>query len=133
MILVSLYLCKMDNIIEAHRYIDNAKEMLREKGQKDGRHYNDKKYVKLAGHAAYTGILLALDGYFQRGKRTRKNVDWYKAELSKIDKKLLASFNSAYELLHLNMGYDGATNVMIASAGLEDAEEIINWIEQRQH
>ena len=75
---------------------------------------------------------MALDGYFQHGKRTRKHVEWYKAELSKIDKKLLASFNSAYELLHLNMGYDGATNVTIAIAGLEDAEEILNWIEQRQ-
>lgn len=52
----------MENSVqEARRYLDNAKELLRDKAKKDGKYYQDKKYVKLAGHAAYSGVLIALD------------------------------------------------------------------------
>jgi hypothetical protein len=51
-----------DNLQEARRYLNNAKEILREKARKEGDHYQDKKYVRLAGHAAYSGVLIALDG-----------------------------------------------------------------------
>ena len=122
----------MNYIQEAHRYLNNSKEILREKAKKEDGYYNDKKYVKLAGHAAYTGLLVALDGLFGIKKKGRKNVDWYQSELSRIDKKILHKFNSAYEVLHLSMGYDGASNAKVASAGIEDAEQIINWIESKQ-
>jgi len=122
----------MKHITEAHRYINNAKEMLRDKAKKEEGLYIDKKYVKLAGHAAYTGVLVALDGLFGVKKKGRKTVDWYQEELSKIDKKVLHRFNSAYEVLHLSMGYDGASNAKVATAGIEDAEKIINWVEAKQ-
>ena len=30
------------------------------------------------------------------------------------------------------MGYDGASNAKVAIAGIEDAEQIINWVEAKQ-
>ena len=122
----------MKHIIEAHRYLENAKEILRDKAKKEEGLYLDKKYVKLAGHAAYTGILVALDGLFGIKKKGRKSLDWYQEELAKVDKKVLHRFNSAYEVLHLSMGYDGASNAKVAIAGIEDAEQIINWVETKQ-
>ena len=122
----------MKHILEAHRYLDNAKEILRKKAHKEEGLYQDKKYVKLAGHAAYTGVLVALDGLFGLKRKGRKSVDWYQEELGKVDKKILNRFNSAYEVLHLSMGYDGASNAKVAIAGIEDAEQIINWVETKQ-
>jgi Domain of unknown function (DUF5618) len=122
----------MNHITEAHRYLENAKEMLRDKAQKEDGYYKDKKYVKLAGHAAYSGILVALDGYFGIKKKGRKNVDWYQNELAKVDKKVLNAFNTAYEVLHLSMGYDGMPSVKVSAAGFEEAEKIIHWVETKQ-
>ncbi len=122
----------MKHIEEAHRYIDNAKEILREKGQKEDKYYQDAKYVKMAGNTAYNGLLLALDGLLGVKKKGRKSVEWYKEELSKLDKKILYSFSSAYETLHLSMGYDGHPSSKIVADGLEEAETIINWVEMKQ-
>jgi len=122
----------MNHITEAHRYLENAKEMLRDKAQKEDGYYKDKKYVKLAGNAAYSGILVALDGYFGIKKKGRKNVDWYQNELAKVDKKVLNAFNTAYEVLHLSMGYDGMPSVKVSAAGFEEAEKIIHWVETKQ-
>jgi len=47
---------------EAMRYMDNAKECL-QKAQKEGKYYNDQKYVKMACGTAYNGMLVALDGF----------------------------------------------------------------------
>jgi hypothetical protein len=122
----------MKHIIEAHRYIDNAKEILREKAQKEDGYYLDKKYVKMAGHTAYTGVLVALDGYFGIKKKGRKNFEWYQGELSKIDKKISFAFSTVYTALHLDMGYDGSPSVVIANEGFKQAEKIINWVETKQ-
>ncbi|MFN0049049.1 MAG: DUF5618 family protein [Cytophagales bacterium] len=118
----------MNEIHEAKRYIDNAKEILREKAKKEDGLYLDKKYVKLAGHAAYSGVLVALDGLLGVKKKGRKSVEWYKEELSKMDKKLLHTFDNAYDTLHLAMGYDGNASVKVANVGLELADNIINWV-----
>ena len=56
------YLYKMKHITEAYRYLDNAKEILREKAQKEDRYYKDAKYVKMAGNTAYNGVFVALNG-----------------------------------------------------------------------
>lgn len=51
---------------EANRYIENAKQTLKEKaGKKDGE-YADVKYVQSAAGIAYVGVLLALDEYLLR-------------------------------------------------------------------
>ena len=121
----------MKHIIEAHRYLENAKEILREKAQKEKGYYQDQKYVKMAGHTAYTGVLMALDGHFRGERKRRKSVEWYKDALAKEDKKILTTFNSAYHTLHLLMGYDGEQNVKIVKASLEEAEKIINWVETK--
>ncbi len=122
----------MKHIVEAHRYLENAKEILREKAQKEDKYYKDAKYVKMAGNTAYNGLLVALDGLFGIKKKGRKSVDWYQEELGKIDRKILNAFNSAYEVLHLSMGYDGVLSAKIAAVGLEEAETIIKWVEAKQ-
>ncbi|WP_310589629.1 DUF5618 family protein [Dyadobacter sp. CY351] len=92
-----------NTVQEAKRYLDNAKEILREKAKKEDGFYQDKKYVKLAGHAAYTGVLVALDSLLGKKTKGRKSVEWYQNELSKVDKKALTTFNDAYDTLHLAM------------------------------
>ena len=62
----------MKHIIEAHRYLENAKEILRDKAQKEDGLYKDEKYVKMAGNTAYSGLLVALDGLFGIKKKGRK-------------------------------------------------------------
>ena len=122
----------MNTKTEATRYINNAKDILKEKANKADGYYQDKKYVKMAGHTAYTGVLLALDSFFGIKKKGRKNVEWYKEELGKVDKKISNAFSTAYTLLHLDMGYDGSTNVKVAKLGFEEAEKVINWVATRQ-
>jgi hypothetical protein len=118
-------------VLEAKRYVDNARTILREKAIKEDDRYTDRKYIKLAGHAAYTGVLVALDGFFGRKGKGRKSVDWYTEQLSSVDKKALNNFVSAYEILHLLMSYDGHREVASAQLGLKRADEIIQWVEQR--
>ncbi|RRB02673.1 DUF5618 family protein [Larkinella rosea] len=121
----------MSTILDAKRYIDNAREILREKARKEDRFYQDTKYVKLAGHAAYTGILVALDGFLGKKTKGRIDVDWYKSQLAKLDKKVLNTFVSAYDILHLSMAYDGNPNVNVAKEGLDNAETLIKWVESK--
>lgn len=116
---------------EARRYVSNAKDLLREKAGKDNGVYQDRKYVRLAGHSAYLGVLLALDELFEVKKGKRKSVEWYQEQLRKTDRKLLDSFNSAYDTLHLAMGYDGNISAGVLADGLTTAESIINWVETR--
>ena len=122
----------MEAIIEARRHIDNAKGFLNNNAKKEDGLYHDKKYVKIAGHTAYTGILVALDELLgEKKKKTRKSVEWYQKELSGLDKKVTSDFATAYEILHLAMGYDGAQSAKLAKIGMEEAEKIIGWVENR--
>lgn len=122
----------MDSISEARRHLANAKEILSEKARKEDGYYQDKKYVKMAGHTAYTGVLLALDSLLgNKKKSSRKSVEWYQVELSTMDRKITKSFAGVYEILHLAMGYEGAGNTKVAAIGLKEAENIINWTEIR--
>mgnify|MGYP001547672117 CR=1 FL=1 len=92
----------------------------------------DRKYVKIAGHTAYTGILLALNEILiLENKKTRKSVEWYQQELSRLDKKINSRFATAYQILHLDMGYDGTRSAKLAQLGMEEAEKIIVCVENR--
>lgn len=124
-------LSAQEAVIEAKRYLNNAKEILREKGAKVEGHYRDSKYVKMAGHTAYTGVLFALDHYFGKKAKGRKDVDWYRINISKEDRKILDSFETVYEQLHLVMAYDGAGNAEVVKIGFREAERIIDWVETR--
>jgi hypothetical protein len=119
-------------ISEARRHIENAKGFLSNNARKEDGLYQDKKYVKIAGHTAYTGILLALDELLgEKKKKTRKSVEWYQKELSGLDKKVMSDFATAYQILHLDMGYEGTRSSEIAKFGLDKAEKIISWVENR--
>ena len=122
----------MEAILEAKRHIDNAKGFLSKNAKKEDGFYRDRKYIKIAGHTAYTGILLALDELLKEKKnKTRKSVEWYQTELSGLDKKITSDFGAAYQILHLDMVYDGENSSEIAKFGLEKAEKIIGWVENR--
>ncbi|MET7256525.1 DUF5618 family protein [Dyadobacter fermentans] len=121
-------LSTQEAVTEAKRYLSNAKDILREKGAKEDGFYQDSKYVKMAGHTAYSGVLFALDHYFGKKTKGRKGVDWYKANLSQQDKKMLQTFVSVYELLHLVMAYDGVGDAEVVKLGFQRAEIIIDWV-----
>lgn len=122
----------MEAITEARRYLDNAKGFLRNNANKEDGLYKDKKYVKIAGHTAYTGILVALDELLgEKKKKTKKSVEWYQKELSGLDKRVTSDFATAYQVLHLDMGYEGSPSADLAKFGVEKAEKIISWVENR--
>ena len=118
---------------EAIRYMDNAKECLK-KAKKEDNYYNDTKYVKMACGTAYSGVLVALDGFLTlkgipkpQGK-LRKSIEYYQSNITAIDKKMLNYLNSAYEILHLWGYYDGITKVSVVKDGFDEAYKIIEKI-----
>ncbi len=118
----------------AVRHLENAKTILKEKGKKEGRFYTDDKYVSIAGHTAYRGVLLALNELMKQNgisKRTRKNVDDYRDFIAKQDRKMLNYFNAIYNIFHLDMGYDGIGEYKSVSGAFECAEELIMWVNKR--
>jgi len=118
---------------EAIRYMDNAKECLK-KAKKEGKFYNDPKYVKMACGTAYNGVLLALDCFFMlkdiespKGKN-RKSIEFYHNNLAKSDKKMLNYLSSAYNILHLWGYYEGIEKANVVKSGFDDAYTIIKKI-----
>ena len=116
---------------EAIRYMDNAKDVLK-KANKMDEFFQDAKYVKMATGTAYNAVLLALDGYFKLKevpkRKGRKDIDFYRSNVTKIDKKLLDYLNASYEILHLAGYYDGIKDVKTVSRGFELAYTIIEKI-----
>jgi hypothetical protein len=117
-----------DPYLEAMRYIENAEAALNLAGI-EGKFYVDEKYVKTASGVAYSGLLKALDFLFDiKGvpkRRGRKTIEYYKAELSKMDKKLLSYLNNGYEVLHLYGYYEGGRKKSTIESGFDDAISII--------
>ena len=118
---------------EAIRYMNNAKECLA-KAKKEGKYYHDSKYVKMACGTAYSGMLVALDGFFilkgigkPKGKQ-RKSIEYYQCNITKLDRKMLDYLNSAYKILHLSGYYDGIENATIIKEGFDEAYKIIEKI-----
>jgi hypothetical protein len=118
---------------EAMRYMDNAKECLKNAKKEDG-YYTDKKYVKMACGTAYSGMLVALD-YFLKLKginkpkgKERKSIEYYQENLAIQDKKMLNNLNSAYQILHLSGYYDGMNKASVIKDGFDEAYKIIEKI-----
>ena len=117
---------------EAMRYMDNAKDYLKN-AKKENDFFLDKKYVKTACGTAYSGVLVALDGFLQlknikpKGKE-RKSIEFYQRNITGIDRKMLNTLNSAYEILHLWGYYDGITSVKVVKEGFNYAFALINQI-----
>jgi hypothetical protein len=120
---------------EAVRYMDNAKETL-QKARKEDDYYQDRKYVRTACGTAYNGVLLALDAYLQMKdvelpKKHRRSIEWYTANVAKIDKKMLNYVNGAYDTLHLAGYYDGNLDAKVIWRGFDTAYDIIERIKPR--
>ena len=124
---------KREPIKEARRYVDNAREILLERGKLDdeGIFYEDEKYVRAAGNYLWLGILMALDGVFhvREDRRTRVNIEAYQDTVAKRDKKLLYWLNVGYETIHLYMNYDGNPNKALCDSGFNIANQIIDRCE----
>jgi hypothetical protein len=124
---------KREPIKEARRYVENAREILAERGKldKEGVFYEDEKYVRAAGNYLWLGVLMALDGVFhvREDRRTRVNFEAYQAAVSKRDKKLLYWLNVGYEAIHLFMNYDGNPYKGLCDSGFEVANRIIDRCE----
>ena len=119
---------------EATRYMDNAKEYLKN-AKKEGNVYHDPKYVRTACGTAYNGVLIALDCFFtlkgihtSDNKKVRKSIEYYQKNLAKQDKKMLDNLNVAYKILHLSGYYDGIESVTVVKEGFNFANAIIDKI-----
>ena len=121
-------------IREAERYLQNARELLSEKAGKDGDYYSDRKYVRMAGHTAWCGVLVALDGVLGISPALKKNQrpDFkdYQEAVNKIDNKMNRPLLNSYETLHKVLGYDGNLNYVIVQSGLKEAQYIIDWADR---
>ncbi|MDR3133025.1 MAG: DUF5618 family protein [Prevotellaceae bacterium] len=118
-------------IREAERYIENAKQLLSEKAEKDGAYYNDSKYVKMAGNTAWNGLLVALDAVLnvRATMKSGQRPDFkdYQIAISKKDAKMIRPLLAAYESLHKTMGYDGNPRYRIVQDSLKQAKIILDW------
>lgn len=124
---------KKDPIDKAKRYLQKAKDILKEKAGIDGDYYTYSKSVRMAGDTAWKGCLVALEAVFEVKKTAPKNkrvsIDDYKDEVAKIDEKLLTIVIESYNTLHLYMGCDGTKVYKTCAGGMEMAEYIIKWCE----
>ena len=119
---------------EALRYMENAKAYLKQ-AQKDGNYFRDTKYVRTACGTAYSGVLIAMEGYLvQKGihvpenKKVRKSIEYFQSNLAKLNRKMLDNLNSAYKILHLYGYYDGIDNVVVVNEGFSQAKSLIETI-----
>ncbi|GHT24933.1 hypothetical protein FACS189430_10750 [Bacteroidia bacterium] len=121
-------------IREAERYLENARTILSEKAEKDGDYYKDSKYVKMAGHTAWCGVLVALDAVLQLKnslkKGQRPEFKDYQAALAQKDKKMPRVLLVTYDLLHKSMGYDGVLSYKVVRDSLDEAEKVIDWCDK---
>jgi hypothetical protein len=128
----NLYMSK--EYTEAIRYMDNANETLKKAEKRDNRYYKDEKYVRTACGTAYLGVLRAIDAWlFMKGaqlpgKKKQKSITLYEYTIANLDKKMLASLKSAYNVLHLAGYYHGETSVKTIEGGFDAAYEIIDRI-----
>jgi hypothetical protein len=120
--------------MEANRYMNNAKETLRKAEKLDDGYYRDDKYVRTACGTAYLGVVRAIEAWLVLkgvplpGKKKHRNIDFYVANVAKIDKKMLSYLNTAYDILHLEGYYRGETRVKIIEGGFDAAYDIIDKI-----
>ena len=124
-------------IREAERYLQNARNILSEKAGKDGGYYTDRKYVRMAGHTAWCGVLEALDAVLDirknAGLRRNQRVSFgdYRDAVNKVDRKMNRQLLDIYDILHLTLGYDGVLNYKVVQAGLEGAKNVIDWADKQ--
>lgn len=122
-----------DPVKEARRYVENARNVLQKYAQLDleTHCYDDRKYVRAAGHYLWNGVLIVLNAvYHVNEKKGRISIDDYRKAVGGHDRKLLAKVNCAYDILHLSMGYDGILYKNMCDNGFLIANEIIDQCER---
>lgn len=119
-----------DPVAEARRYVQNAKDILRERADLDTetQFYRDKKYVRMAGNTLWNGVLVILEAVFHvtDAKNTRPHFSDYQRAVAQRDLKLLDYVVTGYDVMHLAMGYDGILKKSICMDGIQLANEIID-------
>ena len=120
---------KENPIEEAQRYVNNAKDTLKDNGELDTatRLYGDRKYVRSAGHFLWNAVLIVLDAVFQvkTPRRRHPDIKDYKDAVASRDRKLLALVNNGYDTMHIAMSYDGNQSKAVCDEGFRLANEII--------
>lgn len=116
-----------DPIAEAIRYQENAKKLILDNENIEDGYYDDSKYIKMAGHAMWTGCLVALTYALNLKTKGRKDIKDFQDAAAKRSKKLLNYVTSGYLTMHLNLGYDGDKRVSTMKEGRRLADEIIEW------
>lgn len=115
---------------EARRYVDNAQKSLREDAKLNEEYgaYEDRKYVRAAGHYLWNAVLIMLEAvcHVKNEKNGRVDIDDYKMIIARRDKKLLSMVNRGYDIMHLSMGYDGVLDKNVCGEGVRLASEIID-------
>ena len=119
-----------DPVEEARRYVQNAKDLLIEKGQLDveTQLYKDRKYVRMAGNTLWNGVLLILDAVFHVKKtpKSRPHIGDYLKAVGARDQKLHDLVIGGYETMHICMGYDGIRRKPLCQDSILLANEIID-------
>ena len=120
----------VDPVAEARRYVENAKNLLKEHGKLDceTQLYQDLKYVRMAGNTLWNGMLLILDSIFhvKTEDGSRPDIRDYRNVIAKRDLKLLTFVNAGYDAMHLAMGYDGNPIRAHCQEAIRLANEIID-------
>ncbi|MCF2495483.1 DUF5618 family protein [Dyadobacter chenhuakuii] len=114
---------------EIDRYLNNAKEILGTKAQKDGSEYKDIKYVQMASGTAYNAALMIADEYLKKREGAKfvkpKSIEDYRNRLRKYNKTLLSYLNEAYDTLHLAGYYHGTPSVRTIKEGLDATRKML--------
>jgi hypothetical protein len=131
-------MAELENPIrEAERYLQNARQLLSEKAEKEGDYYNDSKYVRIAGNTAWNGVLIALEAVLnvRTGLKKGQRPDFkdYQAAITKKDAKMSRPLLYTYESLHKVLGYDGNPRYKIVQDSLEQAKMVLDWAEKNYH
>lgn len=122
----------MDHYQEITRYLDNAREILSTKAQKEGQMYKDIKYFQMASGTAYNAALMIVDEYLRKkeGAKFRKpqSIDEYRVRLCKHNKTLLSYLNEAYDTLHLAGYYHGTPSVKTIKVGMDATQKMLAMV-----
>ncbi|MEO5674702.1 MAG: DUF5618 family protein [Chitinophagales bacterium] len=125
-----------DPIIEAHRYLQNAKRMLREVPIEYGA-YQDPKYSGMAAETAYLAALKAIDHYLIQKKnftkdKLPKSYEGYQNIIDKhipLNGKLSHALHVAWQNLHVFAHYREGVGKELIREGIENVQRVIKMMD----
>lgn len=122
----------MNDHQEIERYLENARQILSEKAQKEGSEYRDIKYVQMAAGTAYSATLMIADAYLKKKEGLKydkpKSIEEYRDRVRKHNKTLLSYLNEAYDTLHLAGYYHGTPSVRTIKDGMDATRKMLAMI-----